>query len=506
MSKPFPPPMRNGRRKLSVEVYFVLYLTAIILLLGTAPLSKERYDSELEEAIAQLINTDFGVEVEDIGLTIPFVPAGMEDDPSALNLMMDTVNVIRAHGSFSRVDFRIVSIEDTATGRALPIEKASLMRNGDSSVFFFWSQGEAKQTALYRICVEAEALPVIPASVSSPSLRRRIESIIAKRNAMRDTAIFSVNVLPITSPEYIIAAKRAPTMETGSNGPADSTIFSLSSQMLRQLAAFGQGFTISPRTPSLTSPPGKPWVQQLMVLGPEPKSLDLKLPPGVRITGYGNNYIEISGTAPARGETQVRVVAKTLGSSLQSEVLFLVTATTPSDPRGLPKTLYSGNSYPADFSTTGIDDDRISVTIIENGKPVETSKGASFNYVPSATEGTVQFIRYVDGKPFGEYTCSVSEYPLPVIGPPEENGPTVYVTTTSYGVIKGGPNVAVLRIERGNAHDPERVETNVDRETGRINVRWRIRRKNAEQPFEFTARVWDQRGSSYTNRLSYNGE
>lgn len=499
MSNNFPPPVRSKRRKLSVEVYFVLYLTAIILLLGTAPLSKERYDAELEEAIAKLINTDFGVEVEDIALIVPFVPAGMENDSGFINLQQDTVNVIRAHGSFSRVEFRIVAIQDTGTGQRLPIEKATLMRNGDSSALFLWNQGEARQTAIYRISVEAEAKPIIPSSVSSPELRRRIEEIIAKRNEMWDTATFNVSVLPINSPELMIAARRAPTLG-GSAGDTGMSAFALlSAQMEQMMRGFGRSISVAARNPNLTVPPGRPWEQRLIVAGINPHHLRLKLSPGVQTAGVGNDYIDLTGTAPSGGTQEIKVLATPVEGGQPIEAYFTVSATSLSDPKGLPRTLYEGGSYSVDFTTVGVDEGRISVDIVENGKTVARNKGAYFTYIPSSN-GRVEFFRFVDGKPYGEYGFPVEQYPKASIVRMnyDKNTRSVVVTTTVLSTYNGAPNATQFRIEKGNAKDPVRESSETDPATGRTETTWRIYPKNPSERFEFTVRAWDMRGRDYS--------
>lgn len=503
MSNQFSPPVHSKRRKLSVEVYFVLYLTAIILLLGTAPLSKERYDAELEEAIAKLINTDFGVEVEDIALIVPFVPAGMENDSNFVNLQQDTVNVIRAHGSFSRVDFRIVAIRDTGTGQTLPVEKATLLRNGDSSALFLWNQGETKQTAIYRISVEAEAKPVIPASVSSPALRRRIEEIIAKRNSMRDTATFNVSVLPINSPELMIAARRAPTLG-GEAGDTGSNSFAfMNTQLMERMLSMGSRFSVVATRQTITSPPGEKWSQRLLVAGTTGQQLLLDVPPGVDIAGRGDDYIDLTGTAPRSGESRLRVLARSPSGGQPIEAYFTVSTTTLSDPKGLPQTLYQGNSYSVDFSTAGINEASISVNIVENGKPVAQNKGASFNYIPSSS-GRVEFLRFVDGKPFGEYAYDVEPYPSAVIGRFNEmEDGSVVVTTTILSSYKGAPNVPQFRIDKGNAKDPVFIGSRLDAATGRIETTWKIVPKNPSEPFEFTVRAWDMRGREFSTTQTY---
>ena len=116
-------PQNSRRFKTSVEIYFLLYLSAIILLLGTTPGSDP--DMELEEAIKDVLAFDFRLKVEKPSLEWRFVPAGMLiDSADRVNLRRDSMNVITAYGSVSDIVPTIVAIEDTLSGEVLPSSSA----------------------------------------------------------------------------------------------------------------------------------------------------------------------------------------------------------------------------------------------------------------------------------------------------------------------------------------------------------------------------------------------
>ncbi len=135
-------PAKRGpirRRKVSVELYFVLYLSAIILLLGTTPLVKKGGgDADVEEAIVQLSLRDFKVRAKRAALIYPFIPAGAAVDTAGLRLRRDSINLILASGSVADVRFAIVAIRDSASGETLPVECASLAQQGNASAEFRW--------------------------------------------------------------------------------------------------------------------------------------------------------------------------------------------------------------------------------------------------------------------------------------------------------------------------------------------------------------------------------
>ena len=491
MSIPSTPVVNPGprrRRRLSVEVYFVLYLTAImLLLLGTTPFTNEAYDAELEQAIAELVNTDFEIDVEKIALLVPFVPAGMESDSQTVDLRRDTMNVIRAHGSFSLVEFRIVGIKDTVSGQTLPVERASLVRNGDSSVMFTWDQGETNNAAFYRILVEAEAQPLIPESVSSTSLRDRIEQIINERRPMRDTAAFTVNVLPYTSSEYLLAVQNPPMLNTDPNdtsiNPFD--IFGRSSP---------NGYRAAyPVNDFIKVPPGSPWQQRLVIVGADPSQVSFSLPDGVRIISRGSDHVYIGGKATERSNQQIAVRVRWPDGESTSASFSLGTSNLDA-PQNLAEAFYPGEEYRINFGSEGINNSRISVRVVENNKVIlkESETGAAILYSPSVKRGTVKFTQFLDGKEVTTYSRDIVDFPDPAIRTINSNENEVTVETVTYGRLNGRPNVAVLRVMDGNGSTPEELGApQRENSTGKITQTWIIRRKDRSQPLSFTAKVWD---------------
>src|SRR5256885_316307 len=113
--------MATRRRKVSIEIYFVLYLSAIILLLGTTPAHRSTREDQLEEVIRHLLVSDFKVKVDKVALLYSFIPAGVSIDTSGTQLRRDSLNVITARGTFSHVEFKVLAIEDSANGTPIPV-------------------------------------------------------------------------------------------------------------------------------------------------------------------------------------------------------------------------------------------------------------------------------------------------------------------------------------------------------------------------------------------------
>ena len=85
----------------SVDIYFVLYLTALVLLLGTTPITTDNEREDLEEAVVRLMDLDFFIDVEKIGLYIPIRHAS--DASLGEELRNDTINEDRSRASASEL-------------------------------------------------------------------------------------------------------------------------------------------------------------------------------------------------------------------------------------------------------------------------------------------------------------------------------------------------------------------------------------------------------------------
>jgi hypothetical protein len=164
----------------------------------------------------------------------------------------------------------------------------------------------------------------------------------------------------------------------------------------------------------------------------------------------------------------------------------------------LPDALLLGQNYRLDFTSPGIESERIAVEVIENGKTTisRSDNRSLFNYEP-ATAGNIRFIRYLDNQVVDQHERDIVPIPLPIADHPQaRDGMTeVTITTRAFGTINGQPNRAVLKIRSGNADEPDEVDSKFDQTTKEMRQTWRIRRRSKAEQFDFSYYAIDQRGS-----------
>jgi hypothetical protein len=487
------------RRKASIEIYFVLYLSAIILLLGTSPAKKSNRTADLEATIMGLLAPNFEVKANRAALLYYFVPASSRVDTSGVDMRRDSMNVIFAVGQVSDVEFNIVSIVDSATGRELPLDRATLVKDGERRSIFQWTPLGEKESAVYSVTVEGRARPIPPANIAREDLRQQINEFIDRQGYISDSVTFTVNLFAINGPVTNEALQQTAAAFDSVNS---TTATSAAPPGLTSSPSFASagGLSISADENSVAVPPRSGWRNKILIGGADPSELILEPVIGdVREVGRGASWIEVGGSAPASGQERitVRVRRRNGGAALQAS--FDVNAMALAQP-DVPSELYRDQTYDIDFNPGNILDARISVEVVGRNGNVIVPRGVTsgrFRY-RAQTPGSIVFRQYINDKLVYSVDAEVVDLPLPVVEQLVKDGDDAIVTTISYGRVAGRLNEANLKVKDGeNAADPEKVgKVEVDEKTQKVTQRWRIRRLEKRKPLEFSCYVLDQRGSN----------
>jgi hypothetical protein len=248
-----------------------------------------------------------------------------------------------------------------------------------------------------------------------------------------------------------------------------------------------------PFNPVVRAAPRSTWSNKLIAAGVLNPRVTTN---NAQITSTSQGVIEVSGIAPTTGEQQV-MVEGSRADGQRVTARFTVSTRPLDDPR-IPQFFYPDTRYTLDFSSTSVPDNQISVDVFLNGeKIIDREKvGARFTLQPETT-GDLLFVRYVGDQQNGKFTYKVVPLPRPEISKPEfKRGEDVaLIRTTSYGYVNNRANLAELKIEEGNADDPEPVSTQTDEANMKHTQIWRIRQRDDRSTFWFQVHAIDQRGS-----------
>lgn len=494
--RPFP----TRRRKLSVELYFVLYLSAIILLLGTTPVAKKGGDEELEEAIVALSTPDFDVRARRAALLYSFIPAGTSLDTNGLTLRRDTVNQIHAYGSFSRVRFDIVSIADSASGTTLPMEYAVLVQNGRSADFL-WNPRKIDRDGVYIVTVRATAEPLPRGTNMRPEIREKVAEVLRKRGPISDSVTFTVNMRAVTTQEMLVAQLKTQRNDSGPGGdlPIDTT--NMLFDPLGATSTLTGPITTQPSLPVVYVMPKNAWSNRVFITGTSANDPNLQFdvtPRSASITMKAQGFIEISGIAPQQTGTQRFTISTTRTSDGQTVSASFDVKTGSIPPADLPEFLLVGQPRRLDFAIDNIPNQQVAVEVYENDKLVigQDQRKVTFNYTPSSV-GKVRFIRYLNDTEVDRAVLNAILPPPPKIGEPQKiSANLVQITTYAYGMIDDTPNKAELKVQEGNASEPKQISYNYDPKLQASVQVWQLERKSSTADFIFSIYALDRRGSN----------
>ena len=183
---------KSGRRRGS-EIYFVLYLSALILLL---PGKQEQKSTEAVDAITALFQQSFSLLPEKNTLLSRITT----DSTGASILQLDTSNVLLLTGNVSDITFEC-NVEDQNNDEVIQVtskegEHFSIVYDSTKKlVFFSWHPPISMLSSLnkslsYIVIVKAKAKPFI--SGKNPELQQLLKSTNA---TLQTEARFSISIL-----------------------------------------------------------------------------------------------------------------------------------------------------------------------------------------------------------------------------------------------------------------------------------------------------------------------
>ncbi len=431
----------------TVEIYFVLYLAAMLLLLPDE--SSTQSGAGTAGLVSALLQTNFSIVPEKNYLT-----ARLRRDASGTAILtVDSVNTIAALGNVRDVRYEFY-IEDRSLGETLRLTSTApsptriftvLHDPASESATFVWRPRENEpQSRTFTVRVVAKAKPVVPPNIrSNEQLRRQLEVIIANE----ETALTAR-----TQFEVAVSYGDTPVFASGTEGQARvDTVFTMAippafSQPPAAAAAGVPVFDLEFKHIDVVA--GEQWKNEARLY-----NLDLKSgvaePPAVVILGENRggqayidhsnentNIVRIRGRAPTSGVMRVQLMAKRASDGKVVTTEFIVRPSTISQP-SIPEFMYAGGTYKFDPELPMLTGREVSAILFEGQKErVNSNQGQAFTFTPQESDigKTLRLERYINGQKVGEsYSIAVLDYlPPRVIGVYDE--PTrVVVKTQGFG-------------------------------------------------------------------------
>ena len=462
---------KTGKRRGS-EIYFVLYLAALILLL---PGKQDKKPSEAINAITALFQQSFSLLPEKNSLLSKITT----DATGASILQLDTSNVLLLTGNIRDVTFECI-VEDQQNDEVIQVaskdgEHFSIVYDSTKKlVFFSWHPPVSMLASLnksisYVVTVRAKAKPFI--SNKNPELQQLLRGADA---TLQTEARFSISILTEgigEAPPKIVYMPAETTFtrmmyQPAMNAESTSTSIVEGNGLNGGIPFIEQEFTMQPMNSKLDVVAYQQWTNKIFVQGIY-RTTDYEGKPFVTFTNRNNDImgnaevidirggeLTIRGIAPERSAMIVKVTAKRKADKKTVSTEFIVNPKSLNEPE-IPKFMHPDYMYTFKPEMP-ISNDFEARAILRNSQRIlqENARGLPFTYTPDIEDtGTVVFFeRWINGKIAGKsYSIRVEPFPNPEIPAKSKLGKTFIVEVRSFGRYKGRPNMSRIEFVRGSA-------------------------------------------------------
>ncbi|MBX3044282.1 MAG: hypothetical protein KIT33_11720 [Candidatus Kapabacteria bacterium] len=424
--------MKNSRKKKIVEIYFILYLAALVLLIpGKDNGSSSEHKPEIRQRIFQL---PFSLKPEKNALN-----ATVKLDSTGITILaMDSVNTIFYTGQVKNIKFD-VSVEDRNSRQVLALD------NQSSSDFFRYLSNEATQTLKFvwdpPLYDRKSKTYIVKIKASAISTETDNVGLI-----LEDEVQFSLNLNYITdfNSAILIAADATDNSEIRQ----ENTLTSEN----RNLILSRSNMFLSPREDIVRSIAYTTWENEISIFGLDPK-IDLRKQPlikiirepdnriggSAKITGFTDAGLLISGDTPGFGSMKVQVSITRHADGKEAMREFRVQPQLIDEPN-IETKIYPDIKYKFDPKLPVLSGQKTYASLkTQDGKVYASSEtGGEFSIIPSIndTGKVLYFERFVDDKIIGQRVAvNISMYPKPEITRVSETGKnTLRIMTNCYGV------------------------------------------------------------------------
>ena len=471
---------KAAKRRKSVEIYFVLYLVALVLLMPDR-------DMGLGNAGADAGQKRIELYPEKIRLECKIE----RDSGGPINVLSnDTINTIRYSPALSAMRVR-ATIEDIETGQILSIDDsssngaqfASLTAVPERGIITFaWRPPVTTMTSkTFRVTLQVSGIPQGDQTRSTP--------------ALGSTQFVLTTVVNDQLPPQIVLL----------GGGTDTLIMRDTSarQFGEQLSA---EFWIEPSRPTIMAAAGREWVTRVSVGGADP-SRDLIQLPSIRVVSgqmvdviryFEQRTLIIKGKAPLNGTSVVEVTA-TRTDGKQARATFSVQTVVTATPK-IPDAVYAGVEFQIDPLLPSVE--AAKAVLRDGDREVAYASNGMLRYKPSNvdTGKVLLFERYIDNQVDYSEKILVRSFPPPVVRE-IRRGSDVNVknVVVQFFAAERGSNRPTLKIIDGNAVNLRRLSGFLrPADNQRPTVSWievfEVSRKDQERPFTFRVQAFDERG------------
>lgn len=492
-----------------VELYFVLYLFALLLLL---PDKEEDEGTNFEPILHILTQQRIYLIPEKNTLTLTLDQHTEQwyirsaDTVNAIHILGDA-QVQRLSCSVALVGSEKNLIYTSSTpSSSLPFHIALDTQNRRISFQWLPSKFLYVKPQSFQVKIVVFAKPLLPQNIrDNEELSQQLaEWVESHRILLRDSVEFFINYAPFSSQLPLLFASRSGLEQTTPVGAAErSSDFSP--------PAIVQPITILPidrsgpialrvEHPSLHTLAGEQWGNTILISGIRSK----RALPNIHIICTPRSYqrtiqykfldsttVLIRGEAPRINDSmEVEVRIEDTQNDVSATTSFFVYAHPLPEPQ-IPSVMYPEITYPFYPNFPLLSISNIRAILRENGQIRYTSiRGEPFEFTPQNedTNKTFIFERYIRSEKVGEtYLIKVLPYPPPKIIEVLPGKNEYYIRVQSFGYFQGIPNRSKLEVRSGKATIQERFGDYIFSKDNHLHIQTFVVKPQGTNPVQIQA-------------------
>lgn len=495
-------PTKHTYKRRTVEIYFVLYLSALLFILPDR--KQDTVQSPDDRFVAELPFNIFP-EKTNLNARLTFDSLGTEV------VALDSVNNIFYSGDVNNVNYEFVVYDafmkqKFRVNNDIASKHYRIVRNDkNKSVAFYWKPSEnERENKSYIVQVVATAEPKNGSQAG----------IIYQAKTQ-----FSLNLLINTD---VIPSDTINANEEISQFERYTKLMDSIRRIESQRFTVGRAeFDLAPERELIRQVAYQKWVNVINVYNVNLLK-DLKNKPQIIVSGSANqryhdvnseiyrDKIVLSGSTPPSGKINIKVVVDRRNDSRQKSISFSVMPLGIEAP-SFDRKMYVGKTYTIDPQMPMLDRDTKVVLRCDDKILSSNSQGTKFRFTPSSDliGKTLQLDRYIDNSIIPEENkIVISDYPGPEIISMRSvrSGEAIEVKVKSYGFSGSDKNLVVSFEISGNASYRELYGNLEAGKDGFYSIQTFVfSRKKSDRKFEFDAIAVDKSGKKSKSR-TYSAE
>jgi hypothetical protein len=411
------------------EIYFVLYLTAIVLLIP----KKDADDKiNLGDEFNRNQNSQVFIKSEKSSLNLR-----LRANTEGIEIIsLDTSNIIYPVGNVYSVDYHFSLVSGSQKIRIGEFDSNSMfviekIENSNNARFTWLPNKKQLSTKNYSIIAEADIY---------------LDS--AKKVKTYSRTEFALNIYFLDEQPPSFTRTLIPQENDEKINP----------QIINQIINNSNLLDIYPENNSIKSLAYSPWQNKINLIGIKnlseinqniqikSNSEDSQVMESVKISERTSKYLVVEGTTPGYGKLDIEIVIKSKDNLNQVSTAFSVLPIAIGNPV-LERVMYPEKSYLIDPKLPISSSKKMFSRIIHGSRILyETNNSAKFRFSPtmSDTGSTLYFERIIGTETLPQrIPIQVKNYPNPEIISIREKGSDILITTKSYGVHESAKNLVV---------------------------------------------------------------